>query len=646
MIGKIPIQRQRPPFDLARCYAPGASPVDSSRLKSWLNLFAAMCGCAMLNLAGVTNGFAAETKRVMILHSFGRDFRPWADYARTIRAELDRQSPWTLSIQDHSLIIGRSDDDNPEMVFVHYLGALGANRPPDLIICLGAPAADFVQRHRGELFPATPMLLTSVEQRRIRSERLTENDAVVAVAHDFPAIFENILRLLPETKTIAVINGASANEKFWLGELQRETRPFESRVKFQWFENTPFQTISKEAAVFPPQTAIFYHLMSVDAAGIAYEGDTALRELYTVANAPIFSFVDSYFGAEVVGGPMFSVLDGSKLAAAAAIRILGGEKPGAIEVPPLGYATPKYDWRQLQRWQITESLLPPGSAVHFRDPSAWNRYRTQIVLVSLLILIQGAMIAGLLHERRRRQLAEVQLRQRLTELAHANRFAMAGELTASIAHELNQPLGAILTNSETLDAMLQSPTPDLAELKAIAADISRDDKRASDVIRHLRSLLKRYPLEFNDVDFNDPVRDAVEFLTVLANSRSVDLSSSIAAIPLPVKGNRIQLEQVVLNLIINAMDAMSQLPGGQRKLMIATKRIEDFADVSVSDSGPGIPPDKLNDIFTPFFSTKEKGMGIGLSIARTIVEAHRGRIWAENQAGGGAVFHVRLPMAL
>jgi signal transduction histidine kinase len=628
---------------LLRC---GIASVDSKRFKSWLNWFIAICACAMLSLPGVTNGFAAETKRVMILHSFGRDFRPWADYARTIRAELDRQSPWTLSIQDHSLIIGRSNDDNPETVFVQYLSALGTSRPPDLIICLGAPAADFVQRHRSELFPATPMLLASVEHRRIRSERLTENDAVVAVAHDFPAIFDNILRLLPETETIAVINGASANEKFWLGELQRETRPFESRVKFQWFENTPFQTISKEAAAFPPQTAIFYHLMSVDAAGIAYEGDTALRKLYAVANAPIFSFVDAYFGAEIVGGPMFSVFDGSQQAAAVAIRMLGGEKPGEIKVPPLGYATPKYDWRQLQRWHIGESLLPPGSAVHFRDPSAWNRYRTQIVLVSLLILIQGAMITGLLHQRHRRQLAEVQLRQRLTELAHANRFAIAGELTASIAHELNQPLGAILTNSETLDAMLQSPAPDLAELKTIADEIRRDDKRASDVIRHLRSLLKRYPPEFNDVDFNDPVRDAVEFLSVLANSRSVDLSSSIAAIPLPVKGNRIQLEQVMLNLIINAMDAMSRLPGDQRKLMIATKRMEDFADVSVSDSGPGIPPDKLNDIFTPFFSTKEKGMGIGLSIARTIVEAHRGCLWAENQAGRGAVFHVRLPLAL
>src|SRR5262249_10866643 len=287
--------------------------------------------------------------------------------ARTIRAELDRQSPWTLNIQDHSLITGRSEDDNPEAVFVQYLNALEAKRRPDLIICLGAPAANFVQRHRSDLFPGTPMLLTSVEQRRIRPEILTENDAVVPVAHDFSAIFENILRVLPDTKTVVVINGASANEKFWLGELQREAKPFEDRVRFRWFENTPFEMIAKEAAAFPPGTAIFWHLMSVDAAGVPYEGDTALRKLYAVTNAPIFAYDDSYFGTEIVGGPMYSVLEGSQLAAAVAVRILGGEKAGEIKVPWLRYAAPKYDWRQLKRWRISESLLPPGSPVYFRE---------------------------------------------------------------------------------------------------------------------------------------------------------------------------------------------------------------------------------------------------------------------------------------
>jgi len=167
----------------------------------------------------------------------------------------------------------------------------------------------------------------------------------------------------------------------------------------------------------------------------------------------------------------------------------------------------------------------------------WEKYRWQIALVWAVILMQGALISGLLHQHRRRQFVEVQLRQRLVELAHSNRYSLAGELAANIAHEINQPLSAILANSETLEAMLQSPTPDLSELKEIAADIRRDDQRAADVIRELRSLLKRYPPELKDIDLNEPVREAVHFLSTLAVARNTELNSSVAPTPLPVKGN-------------------------------------------------------------------------------------------------------------
>ena len=130
---------------------------------------------------------------------------------------------------------------------------------------------------------------------------------------------------------------------------------------------------------------------------------------------------------------------------------------------PIEFSAPKYDWRQLQRWNISESRLPPGSEVLFREPTVWQRYSWQIALTTAVILLQAGLISVLLREHRRRQFAEVQSRQRMTELAHVNRFATAGELTASIAHEINQPLGSILTNAETAEAILKSQSPDLAE---------------------------------------------------------------------------------------------------------------------------------------------------------------------------------------
>ena len=262
----------------------------------------------------------------------------------------------------------------------------------------------------------------------------------------------------------------------------------------------------------------------------------------------------------------------------------------------------------------------------------------------MLILIQAGLISVLLHERSRRHLAEVQSRQRMAELAHINRYSTAGELTASIAHEINQPLGAILVNAETARSILTSSRPDLDELRDIVDDILQDDRRAGEVIRRTRSLLRKAPFELTKLDLNAVVRETVEFLSALAIGRKVELGSVLTPIVLPIIGDRIQLQQVILNLAVNAIDAMADMPVENRKISIRTSRVEDFAELSISDSGPGIPAEKLKEIFEPFFTSKAEGMGMGLSIARTIVEAHKGRISAENRPGGGASFRIRLPL--
>jgi signal transduction histidine kinase len=256
----------------------------------------------------------------------------------------------------------------------------------------------------------------------------------------------------------------------------------------------------KDAAALPPHSAIFWHLMNVDAAGVVHDGDTGLASLHAVANAPIFTFDQSFFGREIVGGPMQSVDEISKKTAEVALRVLGGEKPSNIEPSLIRPASPIFDWRQMQRWGISEKNLPPDSTIYFREPTAWERYWWQIASVVAVLLIQAGLIAVLLREHRRRQLAEVQSRQRMAELAHVNRFSTAGELTASIAHEINQPLGAILTNAETADAILNSPSPDIAELKDIVKDILQDDRRVGEVIRRMRSLLKKAPFELKNLD--------------------------------------------------------------------------------------------------------------------------------------------------
>jgi len=331
--------------------------------------------------------------------------------------------------------------------------------------------------------------------------------------------------------------------------------------------------------------------------------------------------------------------------AEAAVRILKGEAPADLKIPILSAGAPQYDWRELRHWNIAENRLPAGSIVRFRESGGWQQYHAQIALVSAVILLQGALISGLLFEHRRRRRAEIQARQRSAELAHVNRFSMAGELTATIAHEINQPLGAILANIEAAEILVKSPSPDLHEIGEILADVRRDDVRASEVIGRLRSLLKKAPFELKDIDLNDAAQETVRFLSALAIARQFELTSITAALPLPIRGDQIQLQQVIMNLIVNAMDAMSGMPSAERRVKVSTARDGDSACLTVSDVGPGIPAEKLRLVFEPFFSTKAQGMGMGLAIARRIVEAHGGQLSAENLALRGAAFHVRLPLA-
>ncbi|MGC2072169.1 MAG: ATPase, partial [Pseudolabrys sp.] len=167
----------------------------------------------------------------MLLHSFGRDFKPWSEYAKAIRMELDRQSPWPLDITENSVVTARFSDEDPEGPFVDYLRALFAKRPLDLIVSIGAPAAAFVQRHRQRLFATTPMVFTAVDQRRVQYSSLTANDAVVALRINYLSAFENILQVLPDTKAVIVVVGTSPIEKFWKEAIGKEVEPLADRIK-------------------------------------------------------------------------------------------------------------------------------------------------------------------------------------------------------------------------------------------------------------------------------------------------------------------------------------------------------------------------------------------------------------------------------
>ncbi len=246
-----------------------------------------------------------------------------------------------------------------------------------------------------------------------------------------------------------------------------------------------------QVAELPSDSAIIYSGVYSDGRGAYYPPSTALGLIAEKANRPIVVAAETFLSPGGIGG---YVLVPNLIGADAgrqALQILDGATASSIPVSTSGAVRPIFNWNQMKRWNVSEADLPPGSEVKFRELTLWERYRWQTTVVGIVILLQMLLIAVLLNERRRRQFAEVESRHRMSELAHVTRHSTAGELSSSIAHELKQPLGSILTNAETAEIILNSPKPDFGELKEILEDIRRDDLRANEVLRRMHSFLKR-----------------------------------------------------------------------------------------------------------------------------------------------------------
>jgi signal transduction histidine kinase len=289
-------------------------------------------------------------------------------------------------------------------------------------------------------------------------------------------------------------------------------------------------------------------------------------------------------------------------------------------------------------------------AIHGRGPFASPDPSANVLQLQLFLLavaLPFMFLAVVVQDSRRAFEQELAERKRTEEarqeLAHASRLALVGELTASIAHEINQPLGAILSNADAAELLLETSPGVPGEVRQILADIRRDDLRASEVIRRLRALLRKREIEFQPVNLNEVIAEVLGLVQAEARRRDLALATDLATDLPPVRGDRIHLQQVFLNLLFNGMEAMAETPG-DRKLTVRTARKEHgWVESAVTDTGPGVPRERLAHLFNPFFSTKKEGMGLGLSIARSLVEAHGGRIWAENNVGGGATFRFTLP---
>ncbi len=512
-------------------------------------------------------------------------------------------------------------------------------RPVDLIVALSGPALAFAVRVRDGVWPGADLIFHGVEPGELAMLTLPRNvTGITAEVFDFQGTLRDALALAPDTERIAYIGPRDAQ--------YREFVALRDRFGLVDLSALPFDEIARRVGSLPPRTVVYFGTLFVDAAGESFVPRDLLSRLTKVSNAPIFAPIETQVGAGSVGGLIVRLDAAAREIAVLAARVLRGEDPADLPVVQTQSAEHLFDWRELRKWGFDEARLPTGSVVLFREPSLWGQYRWYVLGVLGLVALQGGLITGLLVQRRLRRRADAELQQRRDEVAHSGRIATMGVLTASLAHELNQPLAAILANAEAGEAFLRREPPALDELRDILADIRQDDQRAGEIIRRMRTLLKKEPIVFAPVDLARLVSETVALAASKAQLAGVQLWLDAAPDLRAVRGDRVQLQQVVLNVLINAIEATASRSDGGRVVRIWVSRAgDDQVRVAVRDAGPGIPEDQLARVFEPFFTTKVEGMGMGLALTRTIVEAHGGSIAAENNPWGGARVSFTIPTA-
>ncbi|WP_370631886.1 sensor histidine kinase [Phyllobacterium lublinensis] len=616
--------------------------VRSSRFAQ--NSFAFCCLCLVIFMAApaVSMEIVGRVPRILILYPYDERIAATTAAGEGVRTRLLEATEGKIDIFSEFLDLSRFPETTHKEKMAHFLTDKYAERRPDVVVALGEESASFIVTNRNSIAPGARILVTGFSSGTARDMRLPSDVVGVFNEYDITKTFELARGLQPQARHLFIIGGSADFDRSWLATARAELADLAKNYETTYLEDLTIDEFVERAAHFPPDSIVLVLTIFKDHAGRNFIPREAIKQISATASAPFYGPYPTYIDYGIVGGNMVTFEALGIAVANLALDAVAGRPIANVDAPQTYIA----DARQLKRWGLSESDLPPGTVQWFMQRTLWEQHWLAILATLAVIVAQGAVIAGLLVERRRRRAAELESRGRLLELVHLNQSATAGALTASIAHELYQPLGAIRSNAEAAELLLQGDAPDLKLIKQILVDIKDDDQRAGDIIARLRGLLKkRKEIDWKEFDLNEVISSAIQILGPEAKRRNIVISSR-ATEELRVRADRVHIQQVILNLATNAMDAMLDVAPTDRRLVFQSRLTkESKVELSITDTGCGIPGEKLVGIFDAFYTTKPSGTGLGLPIAQMIVETYAGKIWADNSPDGGAVFRFDLPLA-
>jgi signal transduction histidine kinase len=586
---------------------------------------------------------SAPRKRVLILHDHTPNAPGVVAFLNELRALVEAEAPNLIEFYDELLDFDRFPGSEERLDELRrYIDDKYRGVRPDVILTQGSFAVPFAVEQMRTVFPGVPVVFGLTFEPGVDFARLPAHVTGVRQQLPYAATYSMARALQPNAERVVLIGGVSARDSVLLATAARELTPLLAGMELVLWQDWSYESLLRDLRTLPPRTITILSSLRRDRNGQQLITGDLIASVASVASAPAYGVASNWIGDGIVGGALMDV--GVGAATGKLLLDVLSRAPGEPLPPPqLADLSPTVDWRQLERWGLSEEQLPAGTEVLFRTPTIWERFRVLILAVALLTVAQSTLITLMVLERRRRLRAQRVAEESRDQLAHLARVTTVGEMTAAISHELRQPLAAMRAHAEAGQLLLERSPPDVSEVREVLRDIVGENVRAAEVMDHIRTLLRKGQAETAAVDLNDVCRRATDLLKQDAARRGVQLRVTLQPDLPRVVGDGVQLQQVILNLAINAMDAAQASPRGQ-EVVVGTSAESGGVELFVRDTGPGLQPEAQVRIFEPFFSTKTHGLGMGLAIVRSIVERHHGRVRVDNDPGGGAVFRVRLPI--
>ncbi len=546
------------------------------------------------------------------------------------------------------------DDDVAGLLRKKYRGL-----KVDVVVAAAPIALDFARRHREDIWPGAAIVFNSVST-ALLDERSLESDVVgIPVRLEVGQTLELALRLRPRTRRIVVIAGDTGDCCGYLEIAREALGSYADRVEIDYRVGLSVADAVAAVRAAPADTVVLYLAIFRDGNGEPQVPRDVLERMSAVSAAPIFGLFETYLGSGIVAGSIASYEEQGRRTGELVVRVLSGEDPATIGIQEPVPSRCMADWRQLRHWDIDLGLLPRDCEVRFQAVTLWDQYRRQILAVLAVILVQAALIFVLLLNRGRLRQAQAVLAdecQRRTRaegvaaqlrgrLARFSKERSLGTMAASIAHEINQPLIAIQNYAQAAKRRLEGNLGDKAKLIELFAKIEGQAERAGAITQRVRSLVSHREPRLEPVALCPLFEEVIRMMEPEVESRGCRITCALAGDAPVVLADPLQVQLVLVNLLQNATQAIC---AGDHARLIAVNvgRIDNqVVQVSVIDRGPGVASDRVADIFEPLYSGTSGGMGMGLSVARAIIEAHGGRLWHEPNPLGGAIFRFTLRVA-